>query len=185
MPDARLSLIWLPSTSGSWPLGWAIRSSPDCYTRVFGGELVVTSVPYHCSILEKYFWLDRGLTVRRQRRLDWLVLHHVPPSTAPGCSGDESEAADLLLEYRPDYFVSGHRHQYPYLSGTNWSQRISGVLVLVPGQLLRAPFPNHIILDTDSKQASWETSNREWIPEVGLYNHRLLVSSDGSKDCGD
>jgi hypothetical protein len=28
MPDARLSLIWLPSTSGSWPLGWAIRSSP-------------------------------------------------------------------------------------------------------------------------------------------------------------
>ena len=46
--------------------------------------------------------------------------------------------------------------------------------VLVPGQLLSAPFPNHIVLNTLSKEAGWETSSREWIPEDGLYN-RLVV----------
>ena len=48
-------------------LGTGNKIITDCYTRVLGEELVVTSVPYHCSILEKCVWLDRGLTVRRQR----------------------------------------------------------------------------------------------------------------------
>jgi len=42
---------------------------------------------------------------------------------------------------------------------------IKGEHLLVPGQLLAAPFPNHIVLDTNSGQARWETSSREWISE--------------------
>jgi hypothetical protein len=34
--------------------------------------------------------------------------------------------------------------------------------------LLSAPFPNHIIFDTETRQASWHTSSREWIPEEGF-----------------
>ena len=61
-----------------------------------------------------------------------------------------------------------------FFPGSSWTQSVNGVNVLVPGQLLTAPFPNHIVLDTESGEASWETSSREWIPEDGLYD-RLVV----------
>jgi predicted phosphodiesterase len=137
-------------------------------------DLIVTTVPYHCSKEQKSVWLDRGSTLRRQRGNQWLVLHHLPPSTCPGSTGEEAEAAELLRTYRPEYFISGHSHQFPYSAVSSWAQRIGGVNVLVPGQILSAPFPNHIILNTESGQASWETSSQEWISEDGLYDHLVL-----------
>ena len=59
-----------------------------------------------------------------------MVLHHVPPKTGPGVSGEESEAAGLLLAYRPDFFASGHDHAFPYKSGQSWNQRMGEVCVL-------------------------------------------------------
>jgi hypothetical protein len=60
------------------------------------------------------------------------------------------QLVQLLLAYRPDYFVSGHDHAFPYKSGQSWNQRMGKVCVLVPGQLMSAPFPNHINLDSES-----------------------------------
>jgi predicted phosphodiesterase len=156
----------------------ALRSEPkivtDGVTRVID-DLIVTTVPYHCSREQKSIWLERGATIRRQGVKRWLVLHHVPPSTDPvASSAEEAEAAALLMTYRPDFFVAGHTHAYPYLAGNSWAQKINGVSVLVPGQLLRAPFPNHVVLDTESGQADWKTSSRAWIPEDGLYDHLVL-----------
>jgi DNA repair exonuclease SbcCD nuclease subunit len=37
-------------------------------------DLIVTTVPYHCSRQEKSIWLDRGSTIRRQTGLPWIVL---------------------------------------------------------------------------------------------------------------
>jgi predicted MPP superfamily phosphohydrolase len=84
-------------------------------------NLILTTVPYHCPKEEKAIWLDRGLTIRRQTGQPWMMLHHVPPKTGLGVSGEESEAAGLLLAYRPDYFVSGHNHAFPYKSGQSWN----------------------------------------------------------------
>jgi hypothetical protein len=44
-------------------------------------DMILTTVPYHCSKEQKSIWLDRGQTIRRQRGSQWLVLHHVPPNT--------------------------------------------------------------------------------------------------------
>lgn len=156
----------------------ALRSDPkiitDGMTRVID-DLIVTTIPYHCSREQKSIWLDRGATIRRQRANRWLALHHVPPSMDLAVrSGEESEASALLMTYQPDFFVSGHTHAYPYLSGNSWMQNIAGVRVLVPGQLLGAPFPNHIVLDMESGEASWQTTSRVWIPEDGLYDHLVL-----------
>ena len=128
-------------------------------------DLIVTTVPYHCSKERKSVWLDRGNILRRQRRSRWLVLHHVPPRAYPGSTGEEREAAELLRTYRPEYFISGHSHQYPYLAGNGWAQTVKGVQVFVPGQLWTATFPNHIVLNTESGELYWQTSSREWIPE--------------------
>ena len=89
--------------------------------------------------------------------MPWMVLHQVPPKSGPGVSGEEAEASDLLLTYRPDYFVSGHDHQFPYVSGQSWRQKVGEVCVLVPGQLLSAPYPNYINLNTLSGESSWHT----------------------------
>jgi Calcineurin-like phosphoesterase len=137
-------------------------------------NLIVTTVPYHCSRQEKSIWLDRGSTIRRQTGMPWIVLHHVPAKTGSGVSGEESEAAELLVTYRPGYFVSGHDHAFPYTTGQSWNQKLGGVSLLVPGQLLSAPLPNHIKLDTESGELSWHTASQTWIPEDGLYDHLVL-----------
>jgi hypothetical protein len=61
------------------------------------------------------------------------VLHHVPPRTYPGSTGEVVEAADLLQVYRPEYFISGHSHQFPYSTGNSWAQKMGEVNVLVSG----------------------------------------------------
>jgi hypothetical protein len=91
-----------------------------------------------------------------------------------GASGEESEAAEVLATYRPDYFVSGHDHSFPYTSSQSWNQKMGESRLLVPGQLLSAPFPNHIELNTESGEFSWHTTSETWIPEDGLYDHLVL-----------
>ena len=103
-------------------------------------NLIVTAVPYHCSRQEKSIWLDRGSTIRKQTGTPWIILHHVPAKTGSGISGEESEAAEVLAAYKPDYFVSGHDHAFPYATGQSWKQKLGKATLLVPGQLLRAPF---------------------------------------------
>ena len=137
-------------------------------------KLIVTTVPYHCSREEKSIWLDRGSTIRKQTGIPWIVLHHVPAKTSSGVSGEELEAAELLAAYRPHYFVSGHDHAFPYTTRQSWKQKPGEVTLLVPGQLLSAPFPNYIELDTDSGGLSWHTASDTWIPEEGLYDHLVL-----------
>jgi predicted MPP superfamily phosphohydrolase len=137
-------------------------------------NLIVTTIPYHCSRGEKSIWLDRGSTIRRQTGMAWIVLHHVPAKTGSVVSGEESEAAELLATYRPDYFVSGHDHAFPYTTGQSWNQKLGEVRLLVPGQLLGAPFPNDIKLDTESGELSWHAASDTWIPEDGLYDHLVL-----------
>jgi hypothetical protein len=137
-------------------------------------NLIVTAIPYHCSRQEKSIWLDRGSTVRRQTGIPWIVLHHVAPKNRLGVSGEESEAAELLAAYRPDYFVSGHDHAFPYATGQNWNQKLGESRLLVPGQLLSAPIPNYIKLDSESGELSWHAASETWIVEDGLYDHLVL-----------
>ena len=137
-------------------------------------DLILTTIPYHWSKEEKAIWLDRGLTIRRQTGQPWMVLHHVPAKTGLGVSGEESEAAGLLLAYRPNYFVSGHDHAFPYKSGQGWNQKMGEVCVLVPGQLMSAPYPNHIKLDTESGESTWQTNRETWMPEDERFEYLLL-----------
>jgi hypothetical protein len=106
--------------------------------------------------------------------MPWIVLHHVPAKTGAGVSGEESEAAELLATDQPDYFVSGHDHTFPYASGQSWNQKMGESRLLVPGQLLSAPIPNYIKLDSDSGELSWHTASETWTPEDGLYDHLVL-----------
>jgi hypothetical protein len=106
--------------------------------------------------------------------MPWIVPHHVPAKTGSGVSGEELEASELLAAYRPDYFVSGHIHSFPYTTGQCWNQKMAESRLLVPGQLLSAPVPNYIKLDSESGELFWHTACDTWIPEDGLYDHLVL-----------
>ena len=48
------------------------------------------------------------------------------------------------------------------------------VCVLVPGQLMSAPFPNHIKLDIESGESSWHTIRQIWMTEDERFEYLLL-----------
>jgi predicted MPP superfamily phosphohydrolase len=137
-------------------------------------NLILTTIPYHCSKEQKSIWLDRGSTIRRQTGMPWIVLHHVPPKTGSGVSREELEASELLAAYQPDYFVSGHDHAFPYESGQGWNQKLDEACALVPGQLLGAAFPNYIKLDTGSGELCWHTTSETWVAEDRLFDHLII-----------
>jgi hypothetical protein len=121
--------------------------------------LIVTTIPYHRWKERKTIWLDRGSTIRKQTGMPWIVLHPVPAKTGSGISGEELEAAELLATYRPAYFVSGHNHAFPYTTGQCWNQKLRESRLWAPVQLLSAPIPNHIKLDSESGELSWHTAS--------------------------
>jgi hypothetical protein len=94
-----------------------------------------------------------------------FILRHIPPKA--GISGEKSEATELLTTYQPDYFVSGHDHAFPYASGQNWNQELPESRLLAPGQLLSAPFPNRIKLNTESRELSGSMSAIHGYPRTG------------------
>jgi len=118
----------------------------DGFTEVME-SFVITSVPYWCDEREKAKFLDRGRAYRAGRK--WIVLHHVPPSLRSELIGEEVDALKLIHHYHPDYFLCGHLHNFPRLTG-GVRHRIERTVVLNPGQALGNLIPNHLIFDFTS-----------------------------------
>jgi Calcineurin-like phosphoesterase len=173
--NAGHQVIWDRAPVYEWlaELGQMPDLITDGCTRLMD-HVIITTVPYYCSKEQKAIWLDRGASVRKQRGGAWMVLHHVPPDLRNKPLGEEREAREILEMYGPDYFISGHLHQLPYLPGNSWIREIGGVKLITPGQLLGEPVPNHVILHLPSGQASWVTSSETWIPEADPLEHLVL-----------
>jgi len=119
-------------------------------------NIIVTTVPYYCTPVQKAVWLDRGASLRKSRpECKWVVLHHVPPPLRQSPMGEEVEAGELLNTYQPDFFISGHIHNLPFEPGNDWRMQVNRTVVIVPGQLPGAPFPNHVIIDLPSGEGRW------------------------------
>jgi predicted phosphohydrolase len=173
--NAGHQVVWDRAPIYQWmaELGQLPNLITDGCTRLMD-DIIITTVPYYCSRDQKGIWLDRGASIRKQRPGTWMVLHHVPPDLGDKPLGEEREAREILETYRPDYFISGHIHQLPYLPGNSWVREIGGVKLIAPGQLLGAPIPNHVILELPSGQASWVTSSETWIAEAEPIEHLVL-----------
>ena len=136
-------------------LGKVTNIITDGCTRLLD-DTIITTVPYHCSPPQKAIWLDRGASLRKSHlEQKWIVLHHVPPPLRPSPTAEEMEALDLVKTYRPDFFISGHIHDLPYQVGNTWRKNIGETTIIMPGQLLDSPIPNHAILELPSGQGRW------------------------------
>jgi len=134
-----------------------------------GGALVVTAIPYNHWMLgnevAEALWQD-GRRLRSTVRAPWLILHHVPPAdTAVAGVNGSQDLFNKIQEYRPNYVVSGHLHDQPYRGG--FADEVDGTWCFNPGhpvltRALKSKIPNHIVLDTAARTATWHAT-----PNVG------------------
>jgi len=125
-------------------------------------KIVVTTIPFFPGKqgpgVCKRLWHEAA----RQRAASgaqWLLLHHEPPggTLVGGYSGDSS-LFYRIREYQPDFVLSGHIHAQPYFG--SFADRVGKTWCFNPGvppaeQMRRAKIPNHIVLDTEKRSATW------------------------------
>jgi Icc-related predicted phosphoesterase len=158
--NAGKQVTWDRAPVYQWlaELGQVPNIITDGCTRLLD-DVIITAVPYECSLLQKAICLDRGASLRRSHpEYKWIVLHHVPPPLRDLPMAEEFEALQLLKTYHPDFFLSGHIHDLPHQPGNTWRKNIGETMVIAPGQLLNAPIPNHVILHLLDGEGQWVTS---------------------------
>jgi hypothetical protein len=62
-------------------------------------------------------------------------------------------------------------HDLPYQPGNDWQKRIDQTLVITPGQLLDASFPNHVILELPDGHGGWVTDIRSGTRDYATRAH--------------
>lgn len=126
-----------------------------------GQKVIVSTIPYagfDDEHLTDSLW-DAGDRLRREHRLPWFVLHHEPPAgTSVGGSTGDSLLPWKIVEFQPDYVISGHLHEQPSIGsfadriGKTWCFNAGAPSI---GQVEHAGVPNHIVIDTATQTAIW------------------------------
>jgi len=89
----------------------------------------------------------------------WIWVYHAPPAGSPVSwsgrrhHGDEALAA-WIGEYGPDFVMSGHVHQSPFVEGGSWADLIGRTWVFNTGQQI-GPTPANIALHLTHGEAIW------------------------------
>jgi len=97
----------------------------------------------------------------RQRGRHWIWIYHSPPDDSPVSWGGQRHFGDADLvrwirQHGPDMVLTGHIHQSPFRTGGSWVDRIDDTWIFNPGRQI-GPVPTHVIVDTDARQASWNS----------------------------
>ena len=64
----------------------------------------------------------------------------MPLALRPDATLEEDETGELLDRYRPHYWLGGHIHNLPYVSGNVWRAQSGKTTVLIRGQVMNANF---------------------------------------------
>lgn len=94
--------------------------------------------------------------------MPWLMLQHNPPQISVKDAfvpqikwplGESVLLPNWISEFRPDFVHSGHLHDAPYY--LSFAHQIGSTWCLNAGSVETAPHPNYIVLDTESRMATW------------------------------
>ncbi len=93
------------------------------------------------------------------RKDKWVWIHHAPPANSPTSWGGSRHFGDVELvkwiaQYKPDFVVSGHVHQSPFVRDGSWYDRIGDTWTFNVGHQFGRP-PAHMVLDFDKNAAFW------------------------------
>lgn len=104
--------------------------------------------------------LEEQLTrdaVRARRR--WIWIHHAPPDQSPVSwagkrFGGDEYLVEWITRFQPDFVLSGHIHNAPFLDRGSWLDRLGNTWVFNPGRQI-GPAPTCISLDLENQTAEW------------------------------
>jgi hypothetical protein len=112
----------------------------DGRTRLIGNQLIVTTIPFSCSVASERALIEEGRRLKAEHAVPWLLMVHDPVRTQP-----------VISKATPDYVHFGHYHR---LGG--FSRRSANTLFVRAGQQLGAAIPNHVVLDSETGIAVWK-----------------------------
>ena len=137
------------------------------------GEIGVTadwgSVSVEGSLITVCPWWDGEATraaIGRQLAADaqkphdrWIWVYHAPPAESPVSWNGRRHYGDTALtnwirQYQPDFVMSGHVHQSPFVNGGAWADRMGKSWVFNTGQQI-GPTPAHIAFHLAQGEAIW------------------------------
>lgn len=89
----------------------------------------------------------------------WLWVYHAPPCDTPvSWAGHRSfgdpEHLKWIDKWQPDYVLSGHVHQAPFVPEGSWVTEIGKTRIFNMGQQ-PGEVPAHVILNTETHTALW------------------------------
>ena len=136
--------------------------------KTSAGDLVITTIPFSFMSspdpISESLW-KAGAALREESGAPWIVLHHEPPkeTLVGGILGDGGTFY-RILEYCPDFVLSGHIHFQPYRG--SFADKLGSTWCFNPGYpdqraAVNAPSPNHIVLDLAEKTATWNASSMD------------------------
>jgi Icc-related predicted phosphoesterase len=102
----------------------------------------------------------------------WIWAYHAPPDASPiSWTGKryygDTDLNAWIARHSPDLVLCGHVHQSPFEAKGGWADRIGTTWVVNSGRE-PGPVPTHIVIDTDTREARWMSS--EGIQELSLAN---------------
>lgn len=111
-----------------------------------------------------------------QRKDRWIWIYHAPPAGSPTSWAGRRAFGDPALtewiaHFQPDFVVSGHVHEAPFVKDGAWADLLGSTWVFNPG---REPGdrPAHIVLDTDVGEAFWVSSAGAELASLALPMER-------------
>ena len=95
---------------------------------------------------------------RRQGRR-WVWVHHAPLRNSPtSWTGKQSfgdiELVEWIASYAPDFVITGHIHQSPFVADGSWADRLGSTWVVNAGRYYGSP-PAYVVVDTFQNEALW------------------------------
>ena len=136
----------VPGTEACYAASWLEELSElprligDERTQLIGSDLIVTTIPFSCSIGLERKLIEEGERLKAEHVLPWLLMSH-----------DPARAEAMISRAKPDFVHFGHCHE-----PDGFSRRSGNTLFLRAGQRLEAAIPNHIVLDSDTGIAVWK-----------------------------
>jgi Icc-related predicted phosphoesterase len=116
----------------------------------------------------------------------WIWVYHAPPAESPVSWNGRRYYGDTALtewirQYGPDFVLSGHVHQSPFVNGGAWADRMGTTWVFNTGQQI-GPTPAHIAFELAQGEAIWTSLEGRHLLSLGVPAAQAEAPADDAAE---
>ncbi len=120
-----------------------------------------------------------------REKFRWVWIHHSPPDKSPvSWAGKKFGGDDFLVEwiqrYQPEFVLSGHIHNAPFVQHGSWIDRLGKTWVFNPGKQI-GPCPTYLAFDLDRMGVEWVSLEGQVLQQLDIpVGERFNATSDAA-----